>query len=113
MHVHQELDTSGLNCPLPILKTKKALSSMQSGEILRVRSTDPVRAEISRPLPSKRGMCFSRIRRVVKSLSLSCKENEPQAWTSNRSLERIQIRFEVLSHLGVFQGQLHGGLKKA
>ena len=41
MHIHLELDTCGLNCPLPILKTKKALSSMQSGEILRVRSTDP------------------------------------------------------------------------
>jgi len=40
MHIHQELDTCGLNCPLPILKTKKALSNMQSGEILRVRSTD-------------------------------------------------------------------------
>jgi len=40
MHIHLELDTCGLNCPLPILKTKKALSGMQSGEILRVRSTD-------------------------------------------------------------------------
>ena len=36
-----ELDTSGLNCPLPLLKAKKALVSMASGEILRVISTDP------------------------------------------------------------------------
>ncbi len=38
---HRELDTRGLNCPLPILKTKKALADMQSGEILKVISTDP------------------------------------------------------------------------
>jgi tRNA 2-thiouridine synthesizing protein A len=38
--VHRELDTRGLNCPLPILKAKKALSEMASGELLRVVSTD-------------------------------------------------------------------------
>jgi tRNA 2-thiouridine synthesizing protein A len=37
----QELDASGLNCPLPILRAKKALSSMQSGKILRIVATDP------------------------------------------------------------------------
>lgn len=36
----QKLDASGLNCPMPILKTKKALQKMQSGEILEVTSTD-------------------------------------------------------------------------
>ena len=36
-----ELDTSGLNCPLPILKTKKALAVMQSGQLLYVIATDP------------------------------------------------------------------------
>ncbi|MBK7059050.1 MAG: sulfurtransferase TusA family protein [Rubrivivax sp.] len=41
MDVHKELDTRGLNCPLPILKAKKALSEMQAGELLRVVSTDP------------------------------------------------------------------------
>ena len=35
-----ELDVRGLNCPLPILRTKKALSSMNSGEIIRVLATD-------------------------------------------------------------------------
>ena len=35
-----ELDTRGLNCPLPILKAKKALSGMQTGQLLRVISTD-------------------------------------------------------------------------
>ena len=40
MDVNRELDTRGLNCPLPILKAKKALSEMTSGELLRVVSTD-------------------------------------------------------------------------
>ncbi len=40
MHIDQELDTRGLNCPLPILKAKKALTTMQSGQILKVVATD-------------------------------------------------------------------------
>ncbi|HEX9810720.1 MAG TPA: sulfurtransferase TusA family protein [Burkholderiales bacterium] len=36
----QELDVRGLDCPLPILKTKKALNSMSSGQTIRVRATD-------------------------------------------------------------------------
>jgi TusA-related sulfurtransferase/8-oxo-dGTP pyrophosphatase MutT (NUDIX family) len=36
-----ELDTRGLNCPLPILKAKKALAGMQTGELLKVVATDP------------------------------------------------------------------------
>ncbi|WP_259374472.1 sulfurtransferase TusA family protein [Calidifontimicrobium sp. SYSU G02091] len=41
IQVHRELDTRGLNCPLPILKAKKALAEMQSGEVLKVTATDP------------------------------------------------------------------------
>ncbi len=41
MDAQRELDTRGLNCPLPILKAKKALADMQSGELLKVVSTDP------------------------------------------------------------------------
>jgi len=41
MEFHKELDARGLNCPLPILKTKKALAEMTSGQVLRVRATDP------------------------------------------------------------------------
>lgn len=41
MEFHKELDARGLNCPLPILKAKKALAEMVSGEILRVVATDP------------------------------------------------------------------------
>ncbi len=37
----KELDCSGLNCPMPILKTKKMIDTMNPGEILRMISTDP------------------------------------------------------------------------
>lgn len=35
------LDTKGMNCPLPVLKTKKAIGMIESGEILEVLATDP------------------------------------------------------------------------
>lgn len=37
----QQLDARGLNCPLPILRAKKALDGLQHGEILHIRATDP------------------------------------------------------------------------
>ena len=39
--IDAELDTSGLNCPLPVLKAKKALASLRGGQVLRVIATDP------------------------------------------------------------------------
>jgi TusA-related sulfurtransferase len=41
MEFDKELDTRGLNCPLPILKAKKALADMAAGGVLKVVSTDP------------------------------------------------------------------------
>ncbi len=41
MDTHKELDARGLTCPLPILKAKRALSEMHSGEVLKVLATDP------------------------------------------------------------------------
>jgi tRNA 2-thiouridine synthesizing protein A len=41
MDFNKELDARGLNCPLPILRTKKALADMASGDILKVIATDP------------------------------------------------------------------------
>lgn len=41
MDFDHDLDTRGLSCPLPILKTKKALAGMASGQVLRVVATDP------------------------------------------------------------------------
>jgi len=38
---HQELDARGLNCPLPILRTKKAINGLTSGQVLKVIATDP------------------------------------------------------------------------
>lgn len=40
MQIHRELDTRGLNCPLPILKAKKSLNEMSSGQLLKVVATD-------------------------------------------------------------------------
>jgi tRNA 2-thiouridine synthesizing protein A len=37
----QELDARGLNCPLPILRAKKALGGLQSGQTLKIIATDP------------------------------------------------------------------------
>jgi len=37
----RELDVKGLNCPLPILRAKKALGELQSGQVLKVTATDP------------------------------------------------------------------------
>lgn len=41
MESNQILDARGLNCPLPILRTKKSLSTLQSGQTLKVVATDP------------------------------------------------------------------------
>jgi len=41
MQFDKELDARGLNCPLPILRTKKALTDMASGQVLRILATDP------------------------------------------------------------------------
>ena len=41
MNFDKDLDARGLNCPLPILRTKKALGELQSGQVLRVIATDP------------------------------------------------------------------------
>ncbi len=41
MDANKEIDTRGLNCPLPILKAKKALAELRSGEVLKVVATDP------------------------------------------------------------------------
>ena len=41
MEFNQALDARGLNCPLPILRTKKALGMLSSGQVLQVTSTDP------------------------------------------------------------------------
>jgi tRNA 2-thiouridine synthesizing protein A len=41
LEIHLELDTCGLMCPLPLLRLKKALQTMESGQVVRVLATDP------------------------------------------------------------------------
>jgi tRNA 2-thiouridine synthesizing protein A len=41
MNFDKELDTRGLNCPLPILRAKKALNDMKAGQVLKIVATDP------------------------------------------------------------------------
>jgi tRNA 2-thiouridine synthesizing protein A len=41
LQIDREVDARGLNCPLPILRTKKALNDMASGQVLRILATDP------------------------------------------------------------------------
>jgi tRNA 2-thiouridine synthesizing protein A len=41
MNFDKELDARGLNCPLPILRAKKALNDMLSGQVLKIVATDP------------------------------------------------------------------------
>ena len=41
MNFDKELDARGLNCPLPILRAKKALTDMQTGQVLKIVATDP------------------------------------------------------------------------
>ncbi|CAG9208102.1 Sulfur carrier protein TusA [Paraburkholderia caribensis] len=41
IQIHKEVDARGLDCPLPILRAKKALADMESGQILKVLATDP------------------------------------------------------------------------
>jgi tRNA 2-thiouridine synthesizing protein A len=41
LSIDREVDARGLNCPLPILRTKKALNDLKSGQVLRILATDP------------------------------------------------------------------------
>jgi len=56
MNADQELDARGLSCPLPILKTKKSLSTMAAGQVLKVIATDPGSVKDMKPSPPKPGM---------------------------------------------------------
>ena len=41
MQHDKEIDTRGLNCPLPILRAKKAFADVKSGQVLKIVATDP------------------------------------------------------------------------
>jgi TusA-related sulfurtransferase len=73
MHIDKEIDTSGLNCPLPILKAKKALNDMVSGQVLKVIATDPGASRDFEALPNKQAMSWScrKRQKPISSLALS------------------------------------------
>ena len=50
MNIDRELDARGLNCPLPILRTKKSLNEMSSGQVLRVLATGASRRAMAQQL---------------------------------------------------------------
>ena len=55
MDFDKELDARGLKCPLPILRTKKALADLQSGQVLKVLATDPAAARDFRNFSKQTG----------------------------------------------------------
>ena len=63
MQFNKEVDARGLHCPLPILKAKKALDEMITGEVLKVISTDPGSVRDSKPSLSKRAMSYWRMKK--------------------------------------------------
>ncbi len=72
------IDTKGLNCPMPVLKTKKAIDSLKEGEILEVITTDPG-ARIDIPALVKRlgqELVGSREERGVVSFFIRKKRSE-------------------------------------
>ena len=62
----KELDTSGLNCPLPIIKAKKEINGMDSGRVLHVISTDPGAVMDFESFASQTGINFSlQIQKII------------------------------------------------
>ena len=68
----QELDCSGLACPMPILKTKKAVDGLQTGQVLKMTATDPGQFPTSRPGPRRQATrCLAMKNKVKNSSSTS------------------------------------------
>lgn len=68
----RELDTCGLDCPLPLLKAKQALNGMNSGELLRVRATDPGSQRDFRVFAEQSGPACSKARKIRACSSICC-----------------------------------------
>lgn len=129
MHVDQEVDTRGLNCPLPILKAKSA-GCHAAANCSRSWPMIPAPSGTSRPLPSRPAMSWSSSRRSVMNSFTSCADVESRRLTQQRpafaGLFRIRApwragseaqAFEVLAkavahYRGAAARQLHRGLQK-
>ena len=80
MNFDKEIDTSGLNCPLPILKAKKALTDMTSGQVLQVRATDSGSVRDFEAFARQTGTSWCPARRKVSSSSSGCAGAEEAAF---------------------------------
>lgn len=58
LEANREIDVTGQTCPVPVLKTKKALATMVAGEVLRVLATDPVASRDLRQFCEQTGHVF-------------------------------------------------------
>ena len=74
----QELDARGLNCPLPILRTKKAMNGLASGDILKVVSTDKGSAQ-DIPAFCKQTMNWSNPTKLMVNILFSLRNCEPNS----------------------------------
>jgi hypothetical protein len=95
MHFDRELDVKGLNCPLPILRTKKALSEMSTGEVLHVLATDPGSVKDFRLSPGRPAMSCCRASRRTGLSSITSSANRVNSAT--RQVRRRAARLHSLS----------------
>ena len=116
MHIHKEIDTRGLNCPLPILKAKKALSDMLSGQLLKVVATDPGSTRDFQAFAKQTGNDLVDQKTVGTDFVHVLKRKKPaEAGGGSQVLlkrQTLQVFAEILSHFRVRQRQLHGGFEE-
>ena len=75
--IDAELDTSGLNCPLPILKAKKALAGLHGGQILRIVSTDPESVRDFKAFSQQLGHALLEVREDAGRFYFLLRKHEP------------------------------------
>ncbi len=75
--IDTELDTSGLSCPLPILKAKKALAGLRGGQVLRVVSTDPESVRDFETFSQQMGHALLETREDAGRFSFLLRKREP------------------------------------
>ena len=79
--ITRELDTRGLNCPLPILRAKKTLNGMNAGEVLGIVSTDPGSVKDFRGVRSADRQCVAGVIRGQRRVSFQSKESLTRRWS--------------------------------
>jgi hypothetical protein len=95
MQIDKEIDTRGLNCPLPILKAKKALTDMHSGQLLKVSPPTAARCATSRPFPGRPATSWSSSRPWATSSSTCCAAAEGMQGMGSEPAARVVLRNAV------------------